>query len=54
MWRGVLLQDKGDLATAEPLCREALEVSRETLGNRHPHTLTSIHNLGALLLAEQG
>ena len=34
---------------AEPLFREALEVSREMLGNRHPITLTSINNLGNLL-----
>ena len=28
---------------------EALEVLRETLGNRHPKTLNSINNLGHLL-----
>jgi hypothetical protein len=39
---GALLQAKGDLAAAEPLYREALEVRRETLGDRHPDTLTSI------------
>ena len=43
---------KGYLAAAEPLCRDALEVSRETLGNRHPDTLTSINNLGMLLKAK--
>ena len=48
-----LLQVKGDLAAAEPLLREALEVRRETLGSRHPHTLTSINiSLGALLRAK--
>ena len=26
-----------------------MEVRRETLGNRHPDTLISIHNLGVLL-----
>ena len=30
---GELLFAKGDLATAEPLYREALEVQREALGN---------------------
>ena len=30
---GVLLYAKGDLAAAEPLYREALEVQREALGN---------------------
>ena len=44
-----LLKTKGDLAAAEPLYREALEGRRETLGDRHPNTLTSIHNLGHLL-----
>ena len=38
-----------DLAAAELLCREAVEVQRETLGNGHPNTLTSISNLGLLL-----
>jgi len=32
---GLLLKDKGDLSTAEPLSREALKVRRETLGDRH-------------------
>ena len=43
------MQKKGDLAAAEPLYREALEARREILGNRHPSTLGSINNLGALL-----
>eukprot|EP00964_Phaeocystis_antarctica_P024586 scaffold13773_cov68-Phaeocystis_antarctica.AAC.2 len=46
---GMLLKAKGDLATAEPLYREALGVLRETLGNRHPDTLGTIYNLGSLL-----
>ena len=37
---------------AEPLLREALDRRREILGNRHPHTLASIHNLGTLLQAK--
>jgi Flp pilus assembly protein TadD len=37
---------------AEPLHREALEVSRETVGDRHPDTLASVSNLGALLYAK--
>ena len=48
----MLLKDKGDLAAAEPLNREALEARRETLGNRHPDTLISINNLGQLLQAK--
>jgi len=43
------LQDQGKYDEAEPLFREALEVSRETLGDRHPNTLISIGNLGTLL-----
>ena len=46
---GAVLQDQGDLDGAAPLLREALEAMRETLGDRHPHTLTSINNLGWLL-----
>ena len=45
---GVLLKAKGDLAAAEPLLREALEVSCATLGNRHPSTLDRIINLISL------
>ena len=37
------------LAAAEPLYREAVEGLRETLGNRHQDTLTTINNLGVLL-----
>ena len=40
---------KGDFAAAEPLLREVLKARRETLGNRHPRTLSSINNLGLLL-----
>ena len=39
--------------TSPPLShvlREALEVRRETLGNRHRHTLIAISNLDRLLL----
>ena len=43
------LQAQGKYNAAEPLYREALEMNRETLGNRHQNTLTSINNLGNLL-----
>ena len=46
------LRVQGKYDAAEPLYREALEVRRETLGNRHPHTLASINNLGGLLRAK--
>jgi len=41
------------LNEAEPIYREALEVSRRTLGDTHPSTLTSINN-HATLLQDQG
>ena len=40
-----LLQDMGQLEEARPLLEEALQASRETLGDRHPSTLTSIGNM---------
>ena len=46
------LQTQGKYYEAEPLYREVLEVERETLGNRHSHTLASISNLGSLLRAK--
>ena len=39
----------GKLEEAMPLYEEALQGCRETLGNRHPHTLISIGNLADLL-----
>ena len=42
----------GKLGEAEPLFREALAASRETLGDRHPDTLTSINNMASLLKAQ--
>eukprot|EP00964_Phaeocystis_antarctica_P137503 scaffold102082_cov75-Phaeocystis_antarctica.AAC.2 len=47
------LQTQGKHDEAEPLFREALDAQRATLGNRHPHTLTSIGNLG-LLVKDKG
>ena len=43
------LQEQGKYDEAEPLCRESMEVARETLGYRHQNTLISIGNLGRLL-----
>ena len=39
----------GKLGEAEPLCREALAAHRETLGDRHPGTLSSINTMASLL-----
>ena len=49
---GLFLQAKGNLAAAEPLFREALEVARVTLENRHPGTFISVHSLGQLLFSK--
>ena len=38
-------------AEAAPLLREALAGMRATLGDTHPDTLTSVHNLAALRMA---
>ena len=40
---------QGKFDRAEPLFRKALEVTRESLSDRHPDTLMSIGNLGLLL-----
>ena len=48
----MLLLRKRDLVAAEPLLREALEMRRETLGSRHPDTLTSIDDLNVLFSAK--
>ena len=48
----MLRYDKGDLAGAEPLWVEALQARCETLGDRHPSTLTSLNNLGMLQKAK--
>ena len=47
------LQAQGKFDEAEPLYRELLEMSRETLGDRHPDTLECMNNLG-LLLRDKG
>ena len=47
--QGLLLQKQGKLDEAEPLLRKALEMSRATLGDRHPDTVTSFSNLGSVL-----
>ena len=46
------LQVQGKHDEAGPLYREALEVRRETLGNRHPDTLGTKSNLASLLYAK--
>ena len=38
----------GKLEEARPLYEEAVQARRETLGDRHPDTLTSISNMGSL------
>ena len=46
------LEDQGKYDEAEPLYREALQLQRATLGDRHLETLTSIGNLGLLQVAK--
>ena len=46
---GELMQDMGRREEARPLLQEALQARRETLGDRHPDTLSSIFNMGWLL-----
>ena len=45
-----LLQDQGKLDEAEPLFRECLAAEKETLGDKHPSTLTSVSALVVLVL----
>lgn len=45
------LRATGRSAQAEPLYREALEITRETLGPRHPALATTLDNLAGLLRA---
>ena len=37
-----------EYAKAEPLCRQALEINRQVLGDNHPDTATSLNNLAGL------
>jgi ATP/maltotriose-dependent transcriptional regulator MalT len=39
------------LAGARPCYEQALEINRRVLGNNHPHTVTSLVNLGRLEVA---
>jgi tetratricopeptide (TPR) repeat protein len=38
----------GDYSRAEPLFRQALEITKKVLGEEHPHFATSLNNLGSL------
>ena len=47
----LLLHKQGDLSVqTRYYARRFMNVRREKLGNRHPDTLTSIYNLGSLLV----
>lgn len=49
----MLLQRMGNYEEAESLHRRALEGREKALGFEHPHTLSSVNNLG-VLLQDQG
>ena len=46
-----LYESKGDYARAEPLYRQALEIKKKALGEKHPDYATSLNNLAALYRA---
>ena len=48
---GDLLKEMGQLEEARPLLEEAVQVGKETLGDRHPHTLFFTQHLDLLLKA---
>jgi tetratricopeptide (TPR) repeat protein len=50
----ILLKDQGKLSEAEPLYRNALRCRRETLGETHPDTLSSMNSLGWMLTCLHG
>jgi tetratricopeptide (TPR) repeat protein len=46
-----LYRSQGDYVKAEPLCREALAIRKQTLGDAHPDYAGSLNNLALLLQA---
>jgi len=44
----VLYQNMGDYAKAEPLLRQALEITKRALGEHHPNYAQSLNNLAGL------
>jgi Tetratricopeptide repeat len=48
----LLYQSQGRYGEAEPALAEALQLSREVLGQRHPDTLISVNNLAGLYEAQ--
>ena len=48
---GQLLEAMGRREEARSLYKEAAQASKETLGDRHPHTLVYTKNLDSLLQA---
>jgi CHAT domain-containing protein/tetratricopeptide (TPR) repeat protein len=50
---GLLYRIKGDDAKAEPLWREALQIRKEVLGEKHADYGQSLNNLGALYHAKR-
>jgi tetratricopeptide (TPR) repeat protein len=50
---GLLLWEHGDLAGAEPLLRQSVEISRRALGENHANVGTGLSNL-ALVVGDRG
>ncbi|MEQ8961601.1 MAG: CHAT domain-containing tetratricopeptide repeat protein, partial [Coleofasciculus sp. C2-GNP5-27] len=50
---GILYDNQGRYSEAEPLYRQALEMTKRLLGEEHPHVAQSLNNL-ALLYRSQG
>lgn len=50
---GALYDSLGDYEQAEPLYREALEVSRKILGIEHPDTLLTVYHVASFLICHE-
>jgi tetratricopeptide (TPR) repeat protein len=48
-----LYRSQGRYSDAEPLCRDALEMSKRLLGDEHPAVATSLNNLALLYAAQE-
>ena len=49
---GTLYKEQGKYDKALPLYEECLHVRKEVLGDKHPHTLSSMNNLAGLYYSQ--